>query len=1452
MKHLFFTLILILFCFITIAKKASVNNDFNHKTESDNFIRGSFRNQDGKVELIQYRTANSRVMEDYHGVRTTVISTRPIHYFNKNKSVWEEIDYNLVNLDEKSSLLIMPHHNPKFELNLNDYSLNIHKESKSFTIHYEKSAIAYDENLEVILKNDFSKSPNTEKNNNKITAFDIFENTDLEQVFYPEFFKTNYIINSPAKYDSIVKWIAFKQVIEVPLGWTLQPISYGSNSGDIISDGLVLISEQKEEMAIFPRPAYSDSWYDHAKTTVGLNNITRPAFIDYQKDRSQGSAEGFYKLNKKSENEYIVEIMVPTSWLNCDNRVYPVNIDPVTIYETDYILQSCFYPDFESNTFVFYIPEGDTILFSNFEWEYTAVAGSGAWISDQVSYISGINGQTNEFTGSLDEEGVHTYSTFSNILNTVSDGMNEVVFHASRIWGPNYEGGECNATYNFISNRRIEITHVEEILYDEGTVVINEYCASNRFMLDDFDNYEDWVEIYNPNPFFVNLEGYYLSDDPENPLRWEFPTVHIAPYSHLLVICSGRDDLVGGIPHTNFRLTQLRPESIVLSDPDGNILESYELWTTQNGHSVGRVVCGGEEWGITTNPTPGMPNAGHMLGYTGTPMFSIDGGFYNDQVAVSLSTTDYDSEIRYTVDGSEPSIESMLYTEPIEITETTVVRARVFANNPNILPGFIETNTYFIDEFHTLPVFSFSGEELPTLFGGLQIEPLGAVEFFDKTGQFIDKSYCEFDKHGNDSWNYPQRGVDFVSRDEYGYSRRLEHEFFQTTDRDRFQRLMVKAAANDNYPFEEGGAHIRDSYIQHLSQFIHLDLDERTTTNCIVYVNGEYWGVYDLREKVDDKDFTRIHYDQPRQYKGSELYIQFIKTWGPTSPKYGEQAAINDWNDLRSFVQNNDMSEEENYNYLYETLNIMSFIDHMVANSFIVSRDWLNYNTGWWRGLHPDGSAKKWRYIMWDMEAALGHYINWTDIPDVNYTALPCNVENLNVGYGHTQILSKLIEESEGFRQKYINRYADLQNTHFSYENLEYVLDSMIAVITPEMPRQIERWGGSMEEWQQNVQDLKDWIYNRCELFTDLMIECYDLEGPYPFTISVYPSGSGKVKMNTEWLPSYPFNANIYGNIETQFIAHANSSYEFSHWEISNHEVLPDSLSPDIILNAIENETLVAHFIDANLDDKELLYYWHFNELDADDNDVTSIDADYNYWAYADAKMIYTGSGARDIDEYEPGTHINALIGSPPGKAARVRNPSENRSLVFNMPTNNFGELIFEYAVHRSSNGMLNNIISYSVDGENFIQTNLESTTFQVTEDYQLIAIDFSHIEEVNNNPLFHVKIEFDGNTNQSNGNNRFDNISLKGIEMDITKLDDKIADKVEIYPNPFRNRIFIESEFDFTRINIFSVSGKLLKSKKSNYSKYKEICLKDLPTGVYIIVISGSEHEIPLKIIKR
>jgi len=643
----------------------------------------------------------------------------------------------------------------------------------------------------------------------------------------------------------------------------------------------------------------------------------------------------------------------------------------------------------------------------------------------------------------------------------------------------------------------------------KAQVVINEFSTANYTDWNLAGENEDWVEFYNSGAVAFNIGGYWLSDNIINPQKWSFPaTASIPAGGYLIVLLSGTGDFDPnflGYLNTNFKVTQTAAEEIVFSNTAGTILETYNfnaLEPLQANHSYGRATNGGPDWQIFPDPTQGANNTGtNFASYAQKPILSIQAGYQVGPISVNL-TAGVGETIYYTLNGSEPTNGSTLYSGSVNINTTSTLRAIAYSGDAMVFRSKIETNTYFFGaDIHSIPFVAVSGSEIGD--GSWFDDELAHIEFFNPNGTFLTEATGDSNEHGNDSNAYGQRGFDYITRDALGYDNEVEANLFHHSNRDGYERLIFKAAANDNYPFS-GGAHVRDAYVHELSILGDLHLDERKTEFCVVYLNGNYWGVYDYREKVDDLDYTDHYYDQP------EGFVDFIKTWGGTWDEYGSSA---DWNTLVNFITSNDMTDAANYDYVLTQYNTMSLIDYFIMNGYTVCTDWLNWNTAWWRGRYPQGDAKRWRYALWDNDATFGHYVNYTGVPSTNPTADPCQIENMGDvgGQGHVPVLNALFD-NEDFTADYVQRYATLSNTIFSCEQMIHVLDSMIAVIDPEMARQTTRWGGTYNGWLSSVQQLRDFINDRC---SDEIIggieDCYDVTA---FNVTIEIEGIGEVEMS--------------------------------------------------------------------------------------------------------------------------------------------------------------------------------------------------------------------------------------------------------------------------------------------------------------------------------------------------
>jgi len=708
-------------------------------------------------------------------------------------------------------------------------------------------------------------------------------------------------------------------------------------------------------------------------------------------------------------------------------------------------------------------------------------------------------------------------------------------------------------------------------------VLINEYSAANWNQFpDDFSHHEDWIELYNP-------------DNPLKPTKYKIPIgVSILPHSYQLFWLSGRNSNSPTGIHTNFKLTQTgkTAENILLSDPAGTLLDQVEIELTQAHQSRGRIPDGDAIWGIFKAPTPGTSNDVSFAyqSIAKTPKMNQKPGFYTQGFWLNITTSEKDGNIRFTTDATEPDLSSPIYTDSIYISQTTVVKAKVFTSDTLEIPSFTEFNTYFINVKHTMPVVSITGNLLADLANGQKsLRPLGFFEYFGVDKERHASGGGEFNSHGQDSWANDQRSLDWITRDEFGYASELKEKFFSQSDRTDFQRIILRAAGDDNYPAANhpqnaGSAHIRDAYVHNMAKRGGLNLDVRLGEKAVVYLNGQYWGVYDLRETPDDHDFTKYYYDQDK------YNLEYLETWGNTWAQYGDPSqTFGDWDNLFNFIFTNDLADPNNYAYLTSQYDVTSLVDYVLVNSFTVCTDWLNYNTGWWRGLNPEGGHLKWGYILWDNDATFGHYINYTGVPDQSPQAKPCNPETLLQQWqdpeGHIKILNKLRENPE-FNQYYLGRQVDLMNTTFSCQNMLAELDTIIKVLTPEMAQHAQRWFGTYTDWLLNVAKLRKFVEDRCAFFSEGLVDCYNMTGPYQTVFMVDPPDAGQLSVNSLSNVITPWTANYMGGIDTKLSVTAlqPTVYTFDQWVSKSQTFLPDATALSTAVNINAPDTIIARF----------------------------------------------------------------------------------------------------------------------------------------------------------------------------------------------------------------------------------------------------------------------------------
>lgn len=710
-------------------------------------------------------------------------------------------------------------------------------------------------------------------------------------------------------------------------------------------------------------------------------------------------------------------------------------------------------------------------------------------------------------------------------------------------------------------------------------VVINEICSYNGNTIEDEDGSEpDWIELYNAGAAPVNLDQYRITDQSNDP--WIFPAINLPPQSYLLVFASGKNR-TGPSLHSHFKISR-EGDVISLYDPSGTLSDRVTIPALHLDHSFGRLPDGGTSQGIFNQPTPGNTNNGMSLftGYAPDPQFSLPAGFYSGTSLLQI-TGSSNGEIHYTTDGSIPEITSIGYTAPISISQTTVVRAVNFSTLPDVLPSEVITNTYLINYLTTLPVFSIATH--PDNFwdwntgiyvSGPNASPVypyyGAnfwqnweiethVEFFEtnKTRKIAQNAGVEI--HGGTSnRSKPMKSLRLSAKNKYGTTT-FEHRFFDQKNIRSFKNIVLR-----NSSFDFNKTHFRDGSLHEL-MIGKLNIDLEAYRPAAVFLNGVYFGVHNIREKI------------------SEYYPAENHGVNPDSLDLLEEDSIvlagnfNAFNAMHSFITGNNMAVKSNFDAAAAMIDTESLCDYYIGETYLSNIDWPYNNMKYWKSYE---SGSRWRYILMDLDVSLGTN-GWAP---ASFDVLGRVMGPYGDTSRHVQIFRSLLQNFE-FKEYFINRYADVANTLFTPENMRNHILKVRDRIAGEMPLHFLKWGNDMQGWDQEIFNVvMSYIDQRPAYAMEQVRNVFNLAGIHELEINVWPPGAGTIQVNTIRPTPLPWKGNYFdGNTITLRVI-TNPGFTFAGW-ISDPVQLSDSKNLQIRVNPDTINRFTAVFnLDSNSD----------------------------------------------------------------------------------------------------------------------------------------------------------------------------------------------------------------------------------------------------------------------------
>jgi len=664
--------------------------------------------------------------------------------------------------------------------------------------------------------------------------------------------------------------------------------------------------------------------------------------------------------------------------------------------------------------------------------------------------------------------------------------------------------------------------------------------------------------------------------------------------------------------HSNFKLSE--QEDIIVFDSIGNIVDQKKILSSNTFISEGRIPDASGNWCYISSPSPDSSNNNSVCfnGVTTIPQISLNSGFYNTPQYVTINSSN--TEVYYTINGDVPDTNDFLYSDTLFLDSTTVLSFRSYKSS--LIASSVVDRTYIINEDnYGLPVFSIITDSLNLWDWNNGIYVLGAngdttfpyynanwrqgwskwsrLEYFDKNK--INQAYEEFELkiHGRFSTVYPQKSfrLDFKSI----YSGDLEVPIIsQKSHVLNYNNINLRNGGQNN-----NKSKLLDGFFSMLADKTNIDV--MGYEPCILYLNGVYWGVYNIREKMDEYyvesnhnlnkdsiDLINANSVYPKIYSGSDLHF------------------IN----LQHQLLNMDHYSFSFFEILEEGFDIENMIDYFIFELYIGNRDWLGYHGNNIKLWKPQSENAKWRFMLYDTDNSFKTGFG------ANFDCITYSLNGTNADSKLSKLLEKCMKNPE-FKCRFGNRYTDLINTIFHPDYFDKVLDSLKIEIEDAMPKHINKWKrpflntfigdfsnslDSIEDWKYYIDDIKDYNISRRSFAINHLENYFNLFPSFFIGLNVVPNNSGKIKINSIIPETYPWKETFLSNsCSNTFIALADSGYVFDYWDIDYiipfkmyNDTIDLFISDEMDVNAFFRPCLVNNIF-VNIEDNSNYFFTEFD-----------------------------------------------------------------------------------------------------------------------------------------------------------------------------------------------------------------------------------------------------------------
>ena len=581
---------------------------------------------------------------------------------------------------------------------------------------------------------------------------------------------------------------------------------------------------------------------------------------------------------------------------------------------------------------------------------------------------------------------------------------------------------------------------VQSALTTPQTLCINEVSVASYDLFSGEKPLDcDWVELINNSADTVELGDYYLSDDDELLRKCRLPQRSLAPGQVYLICCSSDGQYINGYDWLALDLDSAS-EALYLSG-DSGIIDFASLRDIPYRCSYGRTP-GENGWFYFDEQSPAAENGRGYRRVSAAPVALSEDGVFEGVSSVRVELEGA-GDIYYTTDGSLPTPESSRYTGAVTVSETGIVRA--IAVEEGAMPSRALTLNYFINENHSLPVLSLVSDrtwEFNHMYenGRKNFETPGSLSLYEREGAFTIA--CGIKMHGESSLSLAKKNMSVRFRGAYG-QKSLNYDIFGGGVTE-FTNLVLRAGQ------DQFSSIIRNELFENLALQGNCAAVCTRSRYCVLYVNGQYKGIYALSEKTNEQHYASLAGVSQKSVSCIEGNV-----WANTDL----------FQEVFSFCYQNDLSQPENYEHFCELMDVDSLIDWAIFEGYTGNED-LNFgNVRYCRSTENDG---KWRFMLYDLDAAL------RSRQSCFYNVLG---DFARQGRQPCTLLNALMD-NDRFRQRFLERASELLNGVLSDESVLAEIDRLEAELQPDAARNFARFGTTEERWHYDIELLRNLIRN--------------------------------------------------------------------------------------------------------------------------------------------------------------------------------------------------------------------------------------------------------------------------------------------------------------------------------------------------------------------------------------